>query len=109
MVEQVERGRAGHGPDLTEVPGFHERHHVLPGLTGVAQVHGPWKISYRRKFRYDVFYVRNRSAAMDLDLIVRSISNSLIGAWPGSEDRTDSSAEKPCPTVLASAARKYRR
>lgn len=43
----------------------------------------------RRKFRYDVFYVRNRSLAMDLDLIVRSIRNSLVGAWPGSENSTD--------------------
>lgn len=89
MQEQVERGPAGDGPDLTEVPGFHERHRVLPGLTGVAQVHGPWKITYRRKFRYDVFYVRNRSLTLDVDLIIRSIRNSLSGAWPDSEDRSE--------------------
>jgi lipopolysaccharide/colanic/teichoic acid biosynthesis glycosyltransferase len=90
MVEQVQQGLAGNAPDLTDVPGFHERHRVLPGLTGVAQVHGPWKITYRRKFRYDAFYVRNRSPRMDLDLIGRSVLNSLGGVWPGSEDRTES-------------------
>lgn len=85
MVEQVRSAGEGDDFDLRAVPGFAERHCVLPGLTGPAQVYGPWKISYRRKFRYDVFYVRHRSLLLDLDLVARSVVRSLAGAWPGSE------------------------
>lgn len=87
MVEQVEAGTSADEMDLRQVPGFVERHRVAPGLTGPAQVYGPWKITYRRKFRYDVFYVRNRSPALDLDLLARSVAYSLVGLWPGSEER----------------------
>lgn len=88
MVEQVEAARTGDGPDLREVPGFVERHRVAPGLTGPAQVYGPWKITFRRKFRYDAFYVRHRSLCLDVDLLARSVAYSLGGLWPGSEERS---------------------
>lgn len=86
MVEQAEEDGAGDSVDLRDVPGFRARHRVLPGLTGPAQVFGPWKISYRQKFRYDAFYVRHRSPALDLEMLGRSILYSLGGVWPGSED-----------------------
>lgn len=88
MAEQVEAGRTGSAPDLRDVPGFLERHRVEPGLTGPAQVYGPWKITYRRKFRYDVFYVRHRSPRLDLELLARSVAYSLTGTWPGSEEES---------------------
>lgn len=88
MPEQVERERR-EGFELARLPGFRERHGVLPGLTGLAQVRGPWKLSYRRKFRYDRFYVRHRSLGLDLLLIVRSVALSAVGLWPSHEEEVD--------------------
>lgn len=67
---------------VSSLPGYHERHHVRPGLTGPAQVRAPRDISHRHKFRYDVFYVRHRSLAYDIELIARSIWISVRGRWP---------------------------
>lgn len=68
--------------DLTSLPGFRERLTVLPGLTGLAQVRAPRDVSYRHKFRYDVFYARHRSFWLDVELIVRSVWISVRGKWP---------------------------
>jgi lipopolysaccharide/colanic/teichoic acid biosynthesis glycosyltransferase len=67
---------------LEEVPGYWERHSVRPGLTGIAQVFAPRDIDHRKKFRYDLLYIRRRSTLLDLILVVRSVWNSLTGAWP---------------------------
>lgn len=64
-----------------EVPGFHERHSVRPGLTGLAQIRAPRNVPYRHKFRYDVLYVRSRSFWLDVKLIALSVWISLRGAW----------------------------
>lgn len=73
---------SGKPVDLEGLPGYRERHRVLPGLTGIAQVYAPRDIPYRQKFRYDVFYVRRRSFRLDVQLIARSVWISLRGAWP---------------------------
>lgn len=67
---------------LTGDPGFRTRHHVRPGLTGVAQVYADRDVPYRVKFRYDRFYVENQSLGLDLWLIARSVWISLRGKWP---------------------------
>lgn len=50
-----------------------ERHSVLPGLTGLAQVNGRNAISWEARFHYDVAYARNLSIWMDLKIIIRTI------------------------------------
>ena len=45
------------------------RHEVRPGITGWAQVNGRNAISWRRKFELDVWYVDNRSLALDLKIL----------------------------------------
>jgi len=45
------------------------RHEVRPGLTGWAQVNGRNAISWEEKFDLDVWYVDNRSLALDLEIL----------------------------------------
>ena len=40
------------------------RHHVKPGLTGWAQVHGRKSLGWEEKFRLDLWYVDNQSLAL---------------------------------------------
>lgn len=45
------------------------RHLVRPGLTGWAQVQGRNSLSWEDRFRLDVWYVDNRSLALDLRIL----------------------------------------
>ncbi|HAT4328041.1 sugar transferase [Clostridium perfringens] len=44
------------------------RHDVLPGLTGWAQINGRNAISWREKFKLDVYYVDNWSVGLDIKI-----------------------------------------
>jgi lipopolysaccharide/colanic/teichoic acid biosynthesis glycosyltransferase len=67
---------------IEDVPNYHVRIVVTPGLTGLAQVYAPRDISRQRKFKYDALYVRRMSLWLDLRLIALSIFISLTGRWP---------------------------
>jgi lipopolysaccharide/colanic/teichoic acid biosynthesis glycosyltransferase len=54
------------------------RHLVRPGLTGWAQVNGRNAISWSEKFKLDVWYVDNRSLAVDLKIIALTIRKIII-------------------------------
>lgn len=45
------------------------RHDVLPGITGWAQVNGRNSVSWAEKLEMDVWYVENRSLALDLRIL----------------------------------------
>ncbi|MBO1755773.1 sugar transferase [Allobranchiibius sp. CTAmp26] len=49
------------------------RHHVKPGLTGLAQVSGRNAVEWDERLRLDVHYVDNHSIPGDLQLIWRTI------------------------------------
>jgi lipopolysaccharide/colanic/teichoic acid biosynthesis glycosyltransferase len=66
---------------LQSVPGYHERHAVPPGLTGLAQVYVDRDVSPHRKFRYDRLYIRKQSLALDVRLIALSFWITLRGSW----------------------------
>lgn len=67
---------------IEDVPNYHARISVLPGLTGLAQVLAPRDISRQKKFKYDALYVRKMSLWLDVRLISVSILISLTGRWP---------------------------
>ena len=46
-----------------------KRHHVLPGITGWAQVNGRNAISWEQKFEYDVWYIENQSLVLDMKIL----------------------------------------
>ncbi len=61
------------------------RHDVRPGLTGWAQVNGRNAISWKKKFEYDVEYVRNLSFFMDVKIIFLTIKTVLVKEGISSE------------------------
>lgn len=64
-----------------QVRGFYERLAVRPGLTGVATIFLPKDAHPRRKFRYDLFYIRRQSFWFDVRLIALSLWISVRGRW----------------------------
>ena len=58
------------------VPFFNRRHMVLPGLTGWAQVNYPYGASVEdslEKLQYDLYYIKNRSMFLDIEIILKTI------------------------------------
>src|SRR5262245_10329086 len=66
---------------LEDMPGYEARHAVVPGLTGLAQVFAPRDIPRRRKFRYDLLYIRRQSFRLDMRLVVLSFWITFRGRW----------------------------
>lgn len=79
---------------IEEFEGFAQRSRVLPGLTGVAQVLAPRDIPREVKFKYDIWYVCNRSFRMDLELIMLSFIVTFTGKWEMRKRRFSSLADK---------------
>ena len=67
--------------DLSAIPGYHERHRVRPGLTGLAQVYARRDIPRPEKFRYDLAYLERAGMWLDLQLIAHSVWITLRGKW----------------------------
>jgi len=66
---------------LDEISGYHERHGIRPGLTGLTQVYAPRDISRYGKFRLDRLYLRRASFCLDMRLIALSFWITARGAW----------------------------
>ncbi len=49
------------------------RHDVRPGLTGYAQAHGRNSVSWEDKFAMDVWYTRNVSFALDIQILIDTV------------------------------------
>jgi len=62
------------------------RHDVRPGLTGWAQVNGRNSITWEDKFRYDVWYVRNISFALDVKILFLTVKKVFSREGISSED-----------------------
>lgn len=56
----------------------HHRHDVLPGLTGMAQVHGRNSLSWESKFAYDLEYVENMSFREDVKIILLTVKKIFV-------------------------------
>ena len=55
------------------------RHDVKPGITGWAQVKGRNVITWEEKFKYDIWYVANRSFWLDMKIIFMTIIKVIKG------------------------------
>ncbi|HEY7472647.1 MAG TPA: sugar transferase [Gemmatimonadota bacterium] len=63
------------------LPEFRRRMSVRPGLTSLATLYLPKDVDRRRKFRYDLLYIRRRTFWLDVRLIALSLWVSLSGRW----------------------------
>jgi lipopolysaccharide/colanic/teichoic acid biosynthesis glycosyltransferase len=67
---------------------------VLPGLTGWAQIHGRASLPWAERIELDVWYVENRSPAVDLKILLRTplalfggTYKGETGGWRGRDER----------------------
>jgi lipopolysaccharide/colanic/teichoic acid biosynthesis glycosyltransferase len=56
---------------------------VLPGLTGWAQIHGRASLPWAERIELDVWYVENRSPAVDLKILLRTPLVLFGGTYKG--------------------------
>jgi lipopolysaccharide/colanic/teichoic acid biosynthesis glycosyltransferase len=63
---------------LQKMPEYAERHRVLPGIAGLAQVAGSYYVSPRQKLRFDRLYIQHRSLGFDLKLLCLAC---LVAFW----------------------------
>lgn len=65
-----------------EIPCYHFRHLVKPGITGWAQINYPYGASIEdtlRKLEYDLYYIRHFSFRLDAAIILKTIHVMLFG------------------------------
>jgi hypothetical protein len=67
--------------NIFQIPGFEMRSSIQPGLTGVAQVFASRHLPREEKFKYDLWYVKNRNMGLDIRLILKSIAITFSGRW----------------------------
>ena len=72
---------------IWEFEGFTERLKVKPGLTGVAQILAPRDIPRSRKFKYDIWYIKNQSFWLDIRLVAISFLITFKGSWEKRGDK----------------------
>jgi exopolysaccharide biosynthesis polyprenyl glycosylphosphotransferase len=59
-----------------QIPFYEIRHLVRPGLSGWAQINFPYGASVEdtmQKLQYDLYYIKNRSIALDLNIALKTI------------------------------------
>lgn len=64
------------------------RHEARPGITGLAQLNGRDTTPWERRFALDVWYVDNQSFWLDLRILLRTVSKTIVQAdvsQPGEE------------------------
>lgn len=74
-------------PEIVEklekvVPFYRERENLLPGLTGWAQIRYPYGATIedaRAKLEFDLYYLQNLSAALDLRILLRTLRIVVFG------------------------------
>jgi exopolysaccharide biosynthesis polyprenyl glycosylphosphotransferase len=72
FVEQLSR----------DIPFYHERHSVKPGITGWAQVKYRYGASVEdamEKLRYDLYYIKHLSLVFDLTIVADTVKVILFG------------------------------
>ncbi len=72
---------------IEDIPGYLDRIRVRPGLTGFAQVRLSGDAPRERKFRYDRFYIENRSFWWDIELVLLSFGVTFRGKWESRQSK----------------------
>jgi len=65
-----------------QIPFYHHRHLVLPGISGWAQINYPYGASLedtRQKLAYDLYYIENYSFRLDAEVLLKTIHTVVFG------------------------------
>jgi sugar transferase (PEP-CTERM system associated) len=66
----------------SEIPYYHDRHLVKPGITGWAQLMYPYGASVNDSYQkqlYDLYYIKNRSIFLDFLILLQTVEIVLFG------------------------------
>jgi lipopolysaccharide/colanic/teichoic acid biosynthesis glycosyltransferase len=66
-----------------QIPFYEQRLVVKPGITGWAQINYPYGASVTdalHKLRFDLYYVKYASIALDLQIMIRTIGGIMKGS-----------------------------
>ena len=74
------------------------RANALPGLTGLWQVNGKNRTTFRQMIEMDIFYSRNISLSLDLKIILRTLP-AIVGQFSDSVQPSSRSSAQPTPLV----------
>jgi lipopolysaccharide/colanic/teichoic acid biosynthesis glycosyltransferase len=74
------------------------RVNALPGLTGLWQVNGKNRTTFRQMIEMDIFYSRNISLSLDIKIILRTLP-AIIGQFFDSVQPLPRSGAQPTPPV----------
>ena len=55
-----------------------QRHNVLPGITGLAQIRGRNTISWEKRFNLDLIYIEKQSILFDFKIIIVTLFHIII-------------------------------
>lgn len=67
-------------------PEENRRHNVRPGITGWAQVNGRNAISWKDKFKLDIWYVDNKSFLLDIKILFLTVRKVFISEGISAQD-----------------------
>jgi lipopolysaccharide/colanic/teichoic acid biosynthesis glycosyltransferase len=65
-----------------QIPNYHLRHLVRPGITGWAQINYPYGENLQdtiEKLRFDLYYIRNFSLLLDWSTMLKTVHVMLFG------------------------------
>jgi len=65
-----------------EIPNYHLRHLVQPGITGWAQINYPYGEGLQdavEKLRFDLYYIRHFSLLLDWSMMLKTVHVMLFG------------------------------
>lgn len=71
----------GPRPDsYSDIPSYYqkERAKVLPGISGLAQVNGRSNITPEKREEFDIYYVKNISFKLDLEIVLKTLKIVLF-------------------------------
>lgn len=82
-VLRGEMSLVGPRPELPQIveryePWQHARHSVRPGITGWWQVSGRSDLPMHEHTELDIYYVQRQSAALDLQVVTKTVSSILL-------------------------------
>lgn len=72
---------------IFEFTDFELRSKLRPGLTGIAQVFCVRDLMRQKKFKYDIWYLKNQNFSIDLYIIVLSFLVTFMARWETREDK----------------------